>query len=43
MTTHPDVPKITETAHEGTLFFPLPDGTALLYNLTGVATPPTAE
>lgn len=40
MTSHVDVPKITETSHEGTLFFPLSDGSALLYNLTGIATPP---
>lgn len=26
--------------HQGTLFFPLPDGTGLLYNLSGTADPP---
>lgn len=26
--------------HQGTLFFPLPDGTALVFNLTGIAKPP---
>ena len=29
--------------HYGTLFFPLPDGSALLYNLKGVARKPEAE
>jgi hydrocephalus-inducing protein len=28
--------------HQGTLFFPLPDGTGLLYNLSGGADPPKA-
>jgi hydrocephalus-inducing protein len=30
-------------SHEGTLFFPLSDGSALLYNLSGISTPPQAE
>ena len=30
-------------AHVGSLFFPLPNGTALLYNLNGVATEPEPE
>lgn len=30
-------------AHTGSLFFPLPNGTALLYNLNGIATEPEAE
>lgn len=29
--------------HAGSLFFPLPNGTALLYNLSGVATEPESE
>ena len=29
------------TRHEGALFFPLPDGTALVYNLVGTAAPPS--
>lgn len=29
--------------HKGTLFFPLPNGTALLYKLSGTATAPDAE
>jgi len=29
--------------HLGSLFFPLPNGTALLYNLKGIATAPHAE
>jgi hydrocephalus-inducing protein len=28
--------------HRGTLFFPLPDGSALLYNLVGKSNPPLA-
>jgi hydrocephalus-inducing protein len=29
--------------HVGSLFFPLPNGTALLYNLNGIATEPESE
>jgi hydrocephalus-inducing protein len=29
--------------HKGTLFFPLPNGTALLYKLSGTATAPDSE
>ncbi|KAK6174452.1 hypothetical protein SNE40_017727 [Patella caerulea] len=29
--------------HLGSIFFPLPDGTGLMYNLTGVAEPPKAS
>ena len=29
--------------HEGSLFFPLPNGTAILYKLKGVATEPECE
>ncbi len=29
--------------HSGSLFFPLPNGTAMLYNLVGVATEPESE
>lgn len=32
-----------ESSHLGSLFFPLPNGTALLYNLKGTATAPQAE
>jgi len=32
-----------DVPHQGSLFFPLPNGTALLYNLNGVATPPESE
>ena len=34
---------MTDIPHQGSLFFPLPNGTALLYNLNGVATPPESE
>ena len=40
MTKNPEVPEIKDEVHEGTLFFPLPDGNALLYNLVGKALPP---
>jgi hydrocephalus-inducing protein len=30
-------------AHKGSLFFPLPNGTALLYKLNGIATEPDSE
>jgi len=40
MTVHAEVPDIKDDVHEGTLFFPLPDGQALLYNLIGKALPP---
>lgn len=30
-------------SHKGSLFFPLPNGTALLYKLNGIATEPEAE
>lgn len=29
--------------HKGSLFFPLPNGTALLYKLNGIATEPEPE
>lgn len=32
-----------DVPHQGSLFFPLPNGTALLYNLNGVATQPEQE
>lgn len=34
---------MVDLPHEGSLFFPLPNGTALLYDLKGVATPPESE
>ena len=43
MTAHADAPLVTQKTHEATLFFPLPDGSALLYNLFGTATPPLAD
>ena len=38
-----DSEEMTDVPHQGSLFFPLPNGTALLYNLNGVATPPESE
>ena len=32
-----------DVPHQGSLFFPLPNGTALLYELKGVSTPPEQE
>lgn len=40
MTTNEKAPKIKYESHEGNIFFPLPDGTALLYNLIGKSKPP---
>lgn len=37
VTYHPITMTTEEQEHDGTLFFPLPDGTALLYNLFGVS------
>ena len=39
----PDSEEMKDLPHEGSLFFPLPNGTALLYNLNGVATTPESE
>lgn len=39
----PDSEEKKDLPHEGSLFFPLPNGTALLYNLLGVSTPPESE
>ena len=39
----PDSEDTVPVPHQGSLFFPLPNGTALLYNLNGVATPPESE
>ena len=40
MTKHASVPSIKTESHEGSLFFPLPDGDSLLYNLVGFSLPP---
>lgn len=32
--------ELVDMPHLGSLFFPLPNGTALLYNLKGIATAP---
>jgi hydrocephalus-inducing protein len=42
MTANPKAPKIKETAHDGKLFFPMPDGSALMFNLQGKSNPPNA-
>ena len=41
MTKNDKAPQIKEERHEGSLFFPTPDGSALLFNLTGEALPPS--
>lgn len=38
-----DSEDMVDVPHQGSLFFPLPNGTAMLYNLKGIATPPEAE
>lgn len=40
MTSCPEEPQIKEGSHEGTLFFPIPDGSAILYKLIGKSQPP---
>jgi len=40
MTANAEVPSIKEESHNSTLFFPIPDGTAILYNLIGFSRPP---
>lgn len=39
----PDSEDKIDVPHQGSLFFPLPNGTALLFNLNGVATQPEQE
>jgi hydrocephalus-inducing protein len=39
MTNNPENPSSVED-HKGTLFFPLPDGSAILYNLIGTSKAP---
>jgi len=41
MTKNDKAPEIKEETHDATLFFPTPDGSALLYNLVGTSLPPT--
>jgi len=41
MTKNDKAPQIKEEKHEGSLFFPTPDGSALLFNLVGEALPPS--
>lgn len=43
MTKNDQVAEIKEERHTGHLFFPLPDGSALLYNLSGQSLPPNPE
>lgn len=43
MTKNEENPKITQECHEGSLFFPLPSGGALLYNLKGTSKPPNIK
>ena len=39
----PDSADMVDLPHKGSLFFPLPNGTAQLYNLNGIATEPAEE
>jgi len=43
MTKKDGVEDAVDEPHLGSLFFPLPNGTALLYNLKGIATAPQSE
>jgi len=40
MTKSEEVPEIKTEFHEGSLFFPLPSGGALLFKLKGTSKPP---
>lgn len=40
MTASPENPNVKEESHEGELFFPIPDGSAILYKLSGKSSPP---
>lgn len=42
MTSNPQAPEIKIDTHEGNLFFPLPDGQAILYQMFGKSLPPLA-
>ncbi len=41
MTKNNEVAEIKDEKHFASLFFPIPDGSALMYKLVGNATPPT--
>lgn len=41
MTKNNEIAEIKDEKHVASLFFPIPDGTALLYKLVGTATPPS--
>lgn len=41
MTAHQDQPQIKEQSHDGSIFFPLPDGSAIVYELIGKSLPPS--
>lgn len=43
MTKNAEAPNIKEEKHHASLFFPVPDGSALLYKLVGTAFPPTVQ
>lgn len=40
---HGDSDEMVNVPHLGSLFFPLPNGTAILYDLKGIASPPESE
>lgn len=41
MTKNQEVPEIKDEKHSASLFFPIPDGSALMYRLVGSASPPS--
>lgn len=42
MTKNEEEPEIKEEKHSASLFFPIPDGSALMYKLYGTSTPPSS-
>lgn len=40
MTANKEVPEVKLDQHKASLFFPIPDGTALMYKLAGTSSPP---
>lgn len=43
MTKNNEIAEIKDEKHIGSLFFPIPDGSALLYKLIGISTAPSVS
>ena len=41
MTKNQEIPEVKDEKHGASLFFPIPDGTALMYKLSGTSSPPS--